>query len=289
MGIKALKNNQEILSFSFNSISWNELKKNKEFKIKLTMPCCDTQAIMKTSHLGLQYFAHKKRGDCDSSSESMEHLLSKQIAYKVAIKAGWKASIEETLYLDDTDKVIADILLEKNGCKLALEFQFSSQSISKMKDRTQKYIQLGIPVVWINGFENTTYNYSIENFNSHCQLYKVTTTKLNSKIYIYYNDLTLKEFIYKKLKETELALPPENIDIKDLIYKDKDNCIRVILQDTLEDGTFVLIKQTWILGGKNVFLAEDQNNKESHLFQGLYTKGFKTNIFEYLLRFDDIN
>jgi len=59
MGFRALKDNiVEVLSLDFEHEEWKNLKKNDIYKKNLKMTCCDSRAIMKTSHLGLQFFSH---------------------------------------------------------------------------------------------------------------------------------------------------------------------------------------------------------------------------------------
>ena len=75
MGLKALKDNIEYISFTIKEDDWFLVKKDDEFKSNLIMPCCNERAIMKNSSLGLQYFSHYRKGSCTYTGESIEHLM----------------------------------------------------------------------------------------------------------------------------------------------------------------------------------------------------------------------
>lgn len=49
MGLKAIYSTVEYLSFEIDCDTWQKLKKDKEFKNNLLMPCCKNKAIMKNS------------------------------------------------------------------------------------------------------------------------------------------------------------------------------------------------------------------------------------------------
>jgi competence CoiA-like predicted nuclease len=275
MGFKAKYLESEIISIKFNTVEWQKLKKNSSFKEKLKMPCCDARTIMKNSHLGLQYFAHHKKDDCHYSSESMEHLLAKKIAYDAAIKAGWNASVECISYLNENLKIISDIVLEKNGYKIALEFQFSNQAVSTMKERTDKYKQLGIPVVWFNGFSNKTYEDIGNKSNLDFQIYKIEKSWINKEMHLLCDGVSLEEFLIDKLIQTEKSQNNLSIE-KYLVFE--DDFIR-LPKEISEDNIKIYFEHTWI-GFMNGFYRANQDEPNNILLKGKYLRGFKMDNFE---------
>ncbi|MGI9341020.1 MAG: hypothetical protein ACR2PP_10345, partial [Psychrobacter sp.] len=65
MAFSCVKNDKTIYSFEYGLADWIALKEDKDSTFKMT--CCGSRAILKTSKLGTQFFAHKvkpKTNDC---------------------------------------------------------------------------------------------------------------------------------------------------------------------------------------------------------------------------------
>ena len=57
-----------VFSFDFDAPGWAGLKASNASEKNLRMTCCDEHVTLKTSKLGTQFFAHKRRGECTSGS-----------------------------------------------------------------------------------------------------------------------------------------------------------------------------------------------------------------------------
>ena len=59
MAFNCIKNDKQIYSFVYSLKDWIALKEDKTSSFN--MACCGNQAILKTSKLGTQFFAHKSK------------------------------------------------------------------------------------------------------------------------------------------------------------------------------------------------------------------------------------
>ncbi|EOZ5674162.1 competence protein CoiA family protein [Morganella morganii] len=158
MPLKALLNNELIYSFMFDEPEWLNLKKNYKNQL-LKMECCGHDAIPKISQLGNFYFAHKKRGECSSASESMEHLYLKYLVARLAYQHGWTVNTESHGETPDGEKWIADVYCEKDNAKIAFEIQISQQSYPDFKSRTNKYAKSNVRCMWLYKISKRTYHF----------------------------------------------------------------------------------------------------------------------------------
>lgn len=148
MGFLSIIENKEIYSFMLNDEQWDRLK-DKYKNLSMHMPCCQTRAIPKKSKLGTQYFAHYPARNCGvNSGESPEHQFCKYLIFKYLHKNGWAVTPEFRSQTPSGEIWIADIYAEKNNVKIAVEIQWSPQSIEETKRRQEKYRQSGIRAVW---------------------------------------------------------------------------------------------------------------------------------------------
>lgn len=202
MGFKAIKEEQEYLSFQIEAPLWSNLKKDKQFKSNLYMSCCKTKAIMKNSSLGLQYFAHHKKGECIHEGESMKHMILKKELYETLLNNNYKVEIEKQLLFDNYT-VRPDVYLQIDDINIAFEIQVTSQSIEQMLYRSKKYNDNGIYVIWLNLFNNRTYTYMDIHFNYKNPLiktYSVDERFLNETREFSINNSNLFSFIIQNLE-----------------------------------------------------------------------------------------
>ena len=84
-----------VYSGSFDRPAWDALARNRDRTSRFRFDCCDSKVVLRTSRLGLPFFAHAPNQVCDESRnnpESMPHQV-----LKVAIKdemdrwPGWTA------------------------------------------------------------------------------------------------------------------------------------------------------------------------------------------------------
>lgn len=150
MASSALSNGKKIYSFSYSDKSWNDLKANKQ--LDFSMGCCDSEAVLVTSKLGLKFFRHKDENvDCiaDSNGESHEHYDIKYLVYKKLLDCGWHAEVEKVGTTPSGEAWIADVYAEKGKAKIAIEIQWSWQKHARTKERQLKYEQSGVRCAWL--------------------------------------------------------------------------------------------------------------------------------------------
>lgn len=228
MGFRALKDNiVEVLSLDFEHEEWENLKKNDIYKKNLKMTCYDSRAIMKTSHLGLQFFSHHAKKNCNFKPESIEHLMLKKYVYEILKNLGYKADIEKNIFINDVERR-PDVLLEINDLKIVFEIQATKQNVALIKQRSKKYVKNNMIVVWLNLFDCTGYNLSRFNINNdNIFIYDV---KKREEGYILQDNLTyskfdLKDFLQLKIEETLQTTNDINLEenFEQLIsYKNND-------------------------------------------------------------------
>lgn len=125
---------------------------------------CGNLAVPKTSSQGLQFFAHKAGTECAlhvGADESLEHLQAKLIVAEAAASSGWVATIE---YPGPNRERIADVFLERDGRRLAVEVQLSRQSGEDFRRRQLRYEAAGLECFWLIGPRNTQVDYGVPHY-----------------------------------------------------------------------------------------------------------------------------
>lgn len=150
MAFSCIKNDKTIYSFEYSLKDWINLKEDGDSTFKMT--CCDNRAILKTSKLGTQFFAHKakpKTDDCSTGGETPEHIHIKYLVSKKLFECGWNVKVEKRGVSSQGDVWIADIYAEKDKAKIAIEVQWSRQSFVETKRRQQVYKDSGVRCAWL--------------------------------------------------------------------------------------------------------------------------------------------
>ncbi|WP_299222044.1 competence protein CoiA family protein [uncultured Psychrobacter sp.] len=150
MAFSCKKNNQTIYSFQYDLKDWIALKEDKN--AAFTMSCCGKQAILKTSKLGTQFFAHKVKPDnssCSTGGESDEHMDIKRLVMQELARNGWSVEVEKRGATPSGEEWIADIYAEKGKAKIAIEVQWSPQTFIETRRRQEKYAQSGVRCAWL--------------------------------------------------------------------------------------------------------------------------------------------
>jgi len=155
---------QSLLSYRLSPEEWDALRAKREH---LRFPCCDSAVILKTSSLGLQFFAHHRRGDCISGPETADHLAIKALIADSAETAGWKAETEHPGQTPDGERWIADVLCSREGrdgaLRIAFEVQWSGQRDEDFVARQERYRRSGIRCIWFKRMsESNSYSGSNE-------------------------------------------------------------------------------------------------------------------------------
>ncbi|MEH6942101.1 competence protein CoiA [Bacillus sp. JJ722] len=111
-------------------------------------PCCNKRVNMKAGRIKIPHFAHAVHESCQyaSEGESLEHLQGKKQLYEWIKDQGYSVELEK--YFPDFQQR-ADLYVEVENIKYAIEFQCSSISLDDIMKRTQMYIQYGIIPLWI--------------------------------------------------------------------------------------------------------------------------------------------
>lgn len=149
MPLRAELQGEPLFSFKMSPIEWEYLKQSDRKKL-LTLPCCNQRAVVKTSPLGTQFFAHyRKSEDCISKPESKEHLRLKAIVSAAAESVGWDVTTEFIGHSKNGEKWIADVYCIKDKAKVALEVQLSSQTSSDLTARHRRYAESGVRAAWL--------------------------------------------------------------------------------------------------------------------------------------------
>lgn len=164
---------KKLYSFTYDATAWAELKEQSK-SLSLKMSCCDTPAVLKTSRLGTQFFAHKsKASSCEHSSkgETVEHQFCKFLVSRQLYQMGWHVETEKVGYTPEGKMWIADIYAERKKAKIAIEIQWSPQDYEETVRRQQAYKSSGLDCIW---FLNTRRNYDY----SQSAKYKKRTREL---------------------------------------------------------------------------------------------------------------
>ena len=140
---------QSIQSFDLTEAEWSALRLENRRSRQLRMPCCDASVVMKTSSRGLNFFAHKSRGPCQSAPETEAHLALKTLAAQAARRAGWTCSTEASGSSPSGERWTADVLAHKGQAKVAIEIQWSGQTNEESLYRQERYRQSGVRCLWL--------------------------------------------------------------------------------------------------------------------------------------------
>lgn len=138
-------------SWLVSPADWDELKSTYK-TLGVTMSC--GQDGIPVTRGATQFFRHKQRTDChlhEGGPESPEHLRTKAVVADTARKLGWKATVE---YPAPDRSWIADVLIEKDGRRIAVEVQWSHQTAAVFQFRQARYEEAGLECFWLAGPKN---------------------------------------------------------------------------------------------------------------------------------------
>lgn len=247
MGFSCIKDNEVVYSFQLSTDEWINLKSEQK-NHDLSMPCCGEQAILKTSALGTQFFAHKTKSEsCPASTngESREHQFAKYLVSKTLFEMGWHVETEKVGHTPDGQEWVADIYAERGIAKMAVEIQWSPQSYIETAKRQEIYRQSGVRCVWLlrdskaNNCNALTSDYMnrtkdlpvftlVKNKDNSMRVHNIyvideTGTNLNSK----FNAITLEltDFIRELFSKNFTFLPRQSVNERYLSLElIKDTC-----------------------------------------------------------------
>lgn len=214
MSFSCLKDGKKIYSFQYTPAQWLELRAQRS-QLDLEMPCCGVPAILKTSSLGTQFFAHKSKQDqnCHASDgESAEHIFAKYLVSKALYEEKWQVETEKRGQTEDGKGWIADIYANRADISkgMVVEVQWSAQSYEQTVYRQSLYDQSNIRCVWLfrNGRQRKSTNALTGHYAQRTKALPVfTLTKAEDKsfrvhnIYIQPNDDEAPVAISMELKD----------------------------------------------------------------------------------------
>lgn len=192
MPLRAVLSGEDIEAFRLTPEEWRSLKASYRDKA-MTMYCCDRGAVPKTSKLGTQYFAHARRGDCATAPESAHHIALKTTFAKAALAAGWRVTTERRGETPSGEEWVADVFCEKAGKRVAIEIQWTHQSLERYAERTRRYLSSGVFCLWISKLRaNKKYWLNELQEYSHMPVFGVSRVEETYRVPRY--DLELADF-----------------------------------------------------------------------------------------------
>lgn len=136
---------ERILAYNLDQEAWAHVK-----QVRATHPSSllledGTPAVPRSGPLVCQHFAHEAPQDHDPGEpESLTHKVTKQAVADLLRQAGWQAVTEEP-----GPGWRADVLATRGNTTLAVEVQLSAQDVNDYINRTDRYRQSGLDVLWL--------------------------------------------------------------------------------------------------------------------------------------------
>jgi len=145
MPLRAIVDGDDVLAPALSDAEWGLLKSDVRSGARaVVLPCCTTEGRLRVSKLGTKHFFHKAKTNCDWKPETYQHLKAKWEIVEGARKAGYEASTEVS-----GNDWRADVLATKGNVRLAIEVQWSRQTMEETETRQAKYERDGVTGVWL--------------------------------------------------------------------------------------------------------------------------------------------
>ena len=152
MPLVAIVNDENVEAWAQTAEEWTALKGTYRSS-GLTMTC-GQEGFPKTSPRGRPFFSHKAGANCqlhEGGPETAEHLAAKAAIAEAARACGWIATVE---YPAPDRSWIADVLVERDGRRIAIEVQWSPQTEADFLRRQGRYEAAGLECFWLSGPSN---------------------------------------------------------------------------------------------------------------------------------------
>lgn len=134
-------------SYSVDDCEWATLR-DRTTRPALFMPCCDSKAIPKQNKYGTKYFSHQQKSGCLYKNETKEHLKAKLALAKAASDLGWEVFTEYKGQTPSGKVWFADVMCIRGNAKIAIEVQWSWQSMADYRTRQEIYRESGVRCAW---------------------------------------------------------------------------------------------------------------------------------------------
>lgn len=146
MPLSATVGDDRVVAFLLDEDAWTGLKADLKTGRRSAVLGCGSEAYGRTSTLGTPHFVHKRGAACsDHGPESAQHLLAKMVITRAAREAGWDAQPE----VPGPDRTwVADVLATRGDIQVALEVQWSEQSLVDFQRRQERYNDDGVRTAW---------------------------------------------------------------------------------------------------------------------------------------------
>jgi hypothetical protein len=129
---------KSVHSFNLSDDAWQALMLENREARHLRMPCCNSPVVLKQSHLGTRFFAHRMLGVRNNCGETEVHLELKNMVIEAVRRQGWTAETEVTGQAPDGEQWRADVLARKGNAKVAIEIQWSGQTNDETMRRQER-------------------------------------------------------------------------------------------------------------------------------------------------------
>lgn len=139
-----------VLAFDMLPEEWKALKSENRRRHHLRMPCCDGPVSLRRTPEGLQHFMHQAvSGDCVAARESEPQMRLKQAAATVARSLDWHATTDVWGRSGEDELWFADVVAERDGLRIAVCIEWSSQADEDLILRQERMARAGIECVWL--------------------------------------------------------------------------------------------------------------------------------------------
>jgi competence CoiA-like predicted nuclease len=197
MPLRAIINNEEIISINCDDEKWDTLqKKSRKSEIQIKLPCCNNTGFLRKSSLGLKHFAHKSaQNNCDWKAESLEHLKIKQEIIEGCKDTDWTAIPE----FSENDWR-ADVLAFRGIRRIAFEVQWSPQTYQETVRRQERYKKSEVRGCWYFKKIPTAKNNLQGNLRTNKELpaFQLTKNKYNELVVLFNNkEINISTFTHK--------------------------------------------------------------------------------------------
>jgi competence protein CoiA len=121
------------------------LAEEADSSVEYVCPACRWPVVLKAGRLKVPHFAHKPGTPCfHGQGETMAHLSCKLSLYRALHRAARHPALEVV-----HGGFVSDVVFQVNGHAVSIEVQRSALTVDQIHDRTKKYAERGIPVLWL--------------------------------------------------------------------------------------------------------------------------------------------